>query len=289
MEKREERLILWGLSYGAVIGAHFVAMQPHRIKRMVLDGVVDTLDYMLRKRLHWKLLDTESIIARQSRNCYFAGRNRWPSAEVGGAREIAQRIQSSIVSLKDDPLGVTGIGSGDSVEGILAPDLITYSDVLSATFNALCAPIKSIPTLAAHLFDLSNGNSASFAARKQRQFRPSFETPQKSDTSPLETRNCEHDQTCFTQRFFSGDTRTAIICTDVNSTSGITPAAFAEYISDLRKQSPLFADLFAQVRMKCIDWRLRPTWRFDGPFSADTAFPLLLVGTTADPVTPIQK
>lgn len=44
-QKGEERLLYWGLSYGTALGANFATMQPHRIERAVLDGVVDTEDY----------------------------------------------------------------------------------------------------------------------------------------------------------------------------------------------------------------------------------------------------
>ncbi|KAL8942518.1 MAG: hypothetical protein Q9216_001619 [Gyalolechia sp. 2 TL-2023] len=81
------------------------------------------------------------------------------------------------------------------------------------------------------------------------------------------------------------------MCTDVNGTSGIAQGDFKKYIAELETQSAFFAGPFSQVCMKCIGWQLRPTWRFDGPFAAPggTAFPLLLVGATRDPVTPIAK
>ncbi|KAL8648963.1 MAG: hypothetical protein Q9210_004679, partial [Variospora velana] len=80
-------------------------------------------------------------------------------------------------------------------------------------------------------------------------------------------------------------------CTDVNGTTGISQADFKGYITELETESAFFSGIFAQVRMKCMDWQLRPTWGFDGPFAAPggTAFPLLLVGATRDPVTPIEK
>ena len=276
----EEKLNFWGFSYGTVIGAHFAAMQPHRIGRVVLDGVVDTPDYMLGTRLH-SLYDTDTIIDRQAEHCDLAGPDHCPLYMAGGPRVIAQNVRSVLKSLKDDPLGVPGSGEGREA---LAPDLITHSNLIGSAFNALYAPIQSFSPLASILSDISNRNGTSFAIQKQK-FQPQFFLPNNNALLSLEEQN-----DCLIQRLVPGDTRTAIICTDVNATAGISRADFTDYISTLRTQSPLFADLFAQVRMKCIDWRLRPKWRFDGPFASSAiAFPLLLVGTRADPVTPIRK
>jgi hypothetical protein len=40
----EERILFWDLSYGTIVGNTFAAMQPHRVKRTILNGVVDAPD-----------------------------------------------------------------------------------------------------------------------------------------------------------------------------------------------------------------------------------------------------
>lgn len=96
-------------------------------------------------------------------------------------------------------------------------------------------------------------------------------------------------QECSTQRHSPGDTRTAIIRSDSDSTFGVTRLDFEAYVEPLRQQSPMFADPFALVRMKCLAWSLKAKGRFPGPFSAKRAYPMLMVGNLADPVTPIRK
>ena len=287
--RNEEQLLFWGFSYGTVIGAHFAAMQPHRVQRMVLDGVVDTPDYMAGTRLQ-SLHDTDSIVDRQAENCFLAGPRRCPLYDVGGARKIAESFRKIIVNLKRHPLSVPGDSDGGAA-GILAPDIITYSDVIGATFNALYAPIQSFPPLMSDLADIARGNGTAFAAKNQKISRQSsFAEETISDRHPPSNSKSDNSA-CLTQRISPGDTRTAIMCTDVNGTSGMSQVDFKNYIAQLETQSAFFAGPFAQVRMKCIDWQLRPTWRFNGPFAAPggTNFPLLLVGSTRDPVTPIAK
>ncbi|KAI4101320.1 MAG: hypothetical protein LQ339_005118 [Xanthoria mediterranea] len=287
--RNEEQLLFWGFSYGTVIGAHFAAMQPHRVQRMVLDGVVDTPDYMAGTRLQ-SLHDTDSIVDRQAKNCFLAGRSRCPLYDVGGAEKIAESFRNIIVSLKRHPLSVPGDSDGGA--GTLAPDIITYSDVIGATFNALYAPIQSFPPLMSDLAGIARGNGTAFAARNQKTSRQSFPSAEETTSDHQPPSKFKNDNSaCLTQRLSPGDTRTAIMCTDVNGTSGMSQVDFKNYIAQLETQSAFFSGPFAQVRMKCIDWQLRPTWRFNGPFAAPggTNFPLLFVGATRDPVTPIAN
>lgn len=59
-KKGEEKLQYWGFSYGTLIGATFAALQPQRVGRIILDGVVDGEDYY---SLEFKsdLIDTEAV------------------------------------------------------------------------------------------------------------------------------------------------------------------------------------------------------------------------------------
>jgi hypothetical protein len=36
-------------------------------------------------------------------------------------------------------------------------------------------------------------------------------------------------------------------------------------------------------------WKIRAKERFNGPFVGNTSFPIMLIGNTADPVTPLWK
>jgi hypothetical protein len=58
----------------------------------------------------------------------------------------------------------------------------------------------------------------------------------------------------------------------------------------LQEQSPLFGDILAQHQMKCVKWDVDAKWKFQGKFeNIKTADPILWIGTTWDPVCPLQK
>ena len=96
-------------------------MQPHRVQRLVMDGVVDTGDYYRGERL-LNVQDADAILQRVSEHCGMAGPERCPLHTQGGSENIMQRFYNILESLKGNPVGVPS-------SGLLAPDLVTYSDV----------------------------------------------------------------------------------------------------------------------------------------------------------------
>lgn len=42
-------------------------------------------------------------------------------------------------------------------------------------------------------------------------------------------------------------------------------------------------------RMYCIHYKTRPVYRFTAPFQANTSHPILMIGNTYDPVTPLKN
>lgn len=67
-----EKLQYWGLSYGSHLGTTFAAMFPDRIKRMIVDGVVDAEDYTKGLENH-DLDDAEKALDQFYSACARAG------------------------------------------------------------------------------------------------------------------------------------------------------------------------------------------------------------------------
>lgn len=270
--KGEEKLLYWGLSYGTVLGANFATMQPHRIERAVLDGVGDAEDFA---RGEWltNLQDTDKIVTRFGEYCDKAGPEKCPLYTKGGGQAISERFEDTVDSLVNNPIGVPAVGS-------LAPDLITYSDIMSVIVQAFYGPIQFFPNLASLLDDLSKRNGTSLAIAKQASqqvFAPSKEC---FDAPPYTTG-------CRTPGL---ETPPAILCTDADSrTYDMSKADFKAYADELRQQSRWFGDTWAQIRMNCVGYDVRPKWRVPGPFTGRTAKPMLILNNKLDPVTPLRK
>ena len=272
--ENEEKLLFWGFSYGTVIGATFAAMHPQRVERAVIDGVVDTPDYYRGEWLH-NLQDTDKIMEKIYEYCDVAGPEGCALYTQGGASAISKRFDEILESIRERPIAVPA-------HGALAPDIITYSDVRWAVRGAIYAPIQEFSALSQALVEISRRNGTSLAAAKQQRQQPSIPIPECRHAPP-------YTQECQIPSATLGETTTAILCSDGNSTYGMTREEFASYVTQLQKQSRFMGDSWPQIRMGCIAWDIKPKWRYPGPFSGTTAKPMLIIGTELDPVTPIHK
>lgn len=271
-KKGEEKLLYWGLSYGTVLGANFATMQPHRIERAVIDGVVDAEDFF---RGEWltNLQDTDRIVTKLGEYCNRAGPENCNLYTEGGSRAISKKFEDVVESLYSNPIGVPAAGS-------MAPDLITYSDMMGVIREAFYSPVRFFPNLASLLNDLSKGNGTSFAIAKQASQRVSEPSKECLDAPPYAPK-------CRTP---GPEKTSAILCTDADSrTYGMSKADYKIYADELRRQSRWFGNSWAHIRLACVGYDVKPKWRFPGPFAGQTAKPMLILNNCYDPVTPLRK
>lgn len=81
----------------------------------------------------------------------------------------------------------------------------------------------------------------------------------------------------------------AILCTDSVDQSKLTIDEFAEYWHLLQSMSSAAGDIWSMLTLKCAAWKIRASYKFDGPYGGNTSHPLLFVSNTADPVTPLNS
>ncbi|KAJ7165904.1 TAP-like protein-domain-containing protein [Mycena filopes] len=255
----QEKLQYWGFSYGSVLGATFASMFPDSVGRLIIDGVVDSENYFA---VEWSnnLLDTDKAWTHFLTGCVAAGPPPSGCAFYAPTPAAIQaKVDALYASLRARPIPVrTDIAFG----------VADYSMLRRTILTALYSPYAKFPPLAQALADLSVGNAT--ALFKMSSEAPGFECA----CDPGEYR-------------FEGVTEagTAVLCNDGRR----IPRDFdgvVEHYKELSKISS-FADLWEPVRMGCLAWPEFPKTHFQGPFVANTSFPLLLIGNTADPVTPL--
>ncbi|KAJ6582253.1 TAP-like protein-domain-containing protein [Mycena capillaripes] len=133
--------------------------------------------------------------------------------------------------------------------------------------SSLYSPYAKFPTLARALADLSAGNATALF--------------KMSETPPFECA-CDPAEYIFEP---VRDAAAAVACNDGKRISPEYEGVLGHY-ENLRKISS-WADVWEFIRMPCLSWPDFPKTHFQGPFVANTSFPILLVGNTMDPVTPL--
>ncbi|KAJ6541006.1 TAP-like protein-domain-containing protein [Mycena vulgaris] len=251
-----EKIQYWGFSYGSILGAVFASMFPENIGRFVIDGVADSESYFANE---WDddLIDADKVWSSFLDGCVAAGPQGCPFYSPTAA-EISENVDRLYASLRERPIPVrTDISFG----------LVDYSMLRRVIFSSLYSPYATFPALAQALADLSTGNATALFNMSR---RPPFQ--------------CSCDESEY--RFESvGDATFGVMCNDATQISREYEDSISHYAR--MSETTTWADVWEPFRMACVGWPEFPKNHFQGPFVANTSFPLLLVGNTADPVTPL--
>lgn len=225
----------------------------------------DAKDYFSTSGLS-NLQDTDAVFSTFSHYCSLAGPLRCRLHTGTRPSDISARLSTLLTSLRTQP--IPAVPLPQSPTDFSRPETITFSDVQSLIFKCLYNPVRAFPLLADALADLESGSTASFLALAQ---NPSFSCSAKQQNTGAEA-------------------DTAILCSDGGAAVKDSLAEFSNYLSALRMQSEGFAGIWAKIRMGCVGWKMGSKGLVHhGPIGGETRRPVLFVGNTLDPVTPLQK
>ncbi|MCJ1408557.1 hypothetical protein MMC19_002632 [Ptychographa xylographoides] len=258
----EEQLQYWGFSYGSMLGQAFASMQPHRVERMVLDGVVDPDDYTTNK---WtkNIVDIDAITSAFADACFAAGPAECAFHSTAGADAIVANFTRVLDELKAEPIAVIANG---------VPVTITYTGAIYSIFQLYYFPVRSFRLVGTLLHEFSTRNTTALAHL----------------VSGPDSRVCDLRSGATVDFSFATP---AIVCTDGDGYANRfkTQDEYAAYGALLRKQSPIFGDRWARISLPCSGFDARAKWRFEGPFGGKTANPVIFASQSLDPVTPLMN
>ncbi|GAB7353862.1 hypothetical protein MBLNU459_g4221t2 [Dothideomycetes sp. NU459] len=268
------RLKYWGNSYGTILGQTFAAMFPDRIDRVILDGVCDSHDYYFGT---WfaNLQDADKILGRFFDYCDEAGPESCSFYSPGGPDGIKKAYDELIQDVFQHPRAVTSTATR-------GPDVITWSDVKSMVRLGMYQPLIYLPMVSDLLADVATGNGSLFADFKHMEHDPSCPSAACKAAGPFSPE-------CVGAGDNGVDAQSAILCTDGEGLGQIDESAFQTYWHALQRQSKVMGDWWAHTRLGCVGWKTKAKWRFEGPFGGNTSHPMLFIGNTLDPVTPLRK
>ncbi|KAJ5707846.1 hypothetical protein N7488_007647 [Penicillium malachiteum] len=229
-KRGEEQLLYWGFSYGTVIGATFAALQPSRVHRVIIDGVVDSYDYYAGNWLS-NLQDSDGALNTFFEDCHEAGPESCPFAS-DDLQDLKDRFQGVLEDLRHNPLPVSASKSR-------GPEIITYSNIHLLVFTSLYSPATAFPLVAQIFTDLSQRDGSSAA-----DFKADFKK------GSVEAKH-------------SDEVQSSVLCTDGADFRGMSKSDYREYLNSLEDQGHFTGDDWAALRLSCPSWNIRPAWAFN--------------------------
>ncbi|EJC97830.1 uncharacterized protein FOMMEDRAFT_149337 [Fomitiporia mediterranea MF3/22] len=263
----QDKLQYWGISYGTVLGATFASMFPDKVGRVIIDGVVDAESYYMG---NWTgfILDMDKTYTNILDACVQAGPSLCPIFENTTA-QVHSRIENILNKLRTEPILLFNTTAINSL-------IVDYAAVRFQIMRALYSPYVDGAPLTEALALLEQGNASLIVQNSVGSVFSEF----LENECPAPTG----------QPFVVGafETQSTILCGDI-VTDDVQTIDYARNAYDTAsKFSPEFAGAWLSISL-CSGWTLRSEDRFNGSFVKNTSYPLLLIGNTRDPVTPLTS
>ncbi|KAJ0308312.1 hypothetical protein COL516b_003581 [Colletotrichum fioriniae] len=259
------KLVYWGFSYGTFLGQTFAAMYPDAVGRLILDGVVDAKEYDMPTWIS-AMRDADAVLDKFFFYCHLA-RDACALYRLGdgGPEKIKQRYEQTMAKLRANPLIVV------SRAGHM-PIVLLEADIRKLLFTSLYSPTKVFPLLAVLLNRLHVGDDLSDVV-----VAPDFGFTCDADLKMV---------------IYPEESSKAIGCSDRRYKRNET----LEQVFDKVSKVTSFADVFFPLMMHCEGWDIEAKFpsadwdaKLESPDPVNTSFPILFVGNTHDPVTPLAQ
>ncbi|KAL0058269.1 hypothetical protein AAF712_015057 [Marasmius tenuissimus] len=237
-------------------------MFPDKVERLIIDGVVEIEDYY---RTRWINLaeDTDKTLQWFFQSCKDAGPELCAFYE-DSTEAMNTKLEKIYARLDEDPIPVRTNESYGVVDyGFLRFPALLYGLYYPVLWR----------TLAKGLQDLMKGDGSVLWIMGSTFKDPMFE--------------CGCDSTTHTFEVES-ESMVAYICNDGDAVPPGVDAARAYYEEAVKLYSS-WGTFRASHRISCSGWSPEiPKTQFRGPISGNTSFPMLIIGNTADPATPLS-
>jgi len=194
-----------------------------------------------------------------------------------GVKDIRQRFDTIIASVKKEPLGV----SASKTRG---PALIKYSDLKQLIRGVMYAPYARARLLSDVMHGIESGNGTLYADKVMVFNDPPHLTAECREKGPF-SNECNPAP----EGGFAADVSSSILCSDAQDQRHLSKEEFVDYWHTLQSQSATMGDGWAEIRMSCVFWNVTARNKFNGQIGGKTAFPILFIGNTYDPVTPLRN
>lgn len=252
----------FGTSYGSFLGQTFASMFPNRVGSMALDAVVDPESYLTNLTRN-NVNHLDGAIATFFIYCHEVGPSECPFYTGSSAKDIYQRFTRLYAQLDAEKAREYNWSNATDIESAL---LNLKVGVLEGAYMAL----GKFSWLADLLRDLEIAIQRQELNKWNENYIAGSGDPSPAGWS--------------VPQFALGT-----LCSDQgNRWYNKTLEDFRPLLAELDEQS-IVADVWIKTQLGCAGWSIEAAETFTGPFTGDTANPILFVGNTYDPVTPFDK
>ncbi|KFA76446.1 hypothetical protein S40288_09885 [Stachybotrys chartarum IBT 40288] len=263
-ETLRKKLLYWGFSYGTFIGATFAAMFPDRVGRILLDGVLDTMEAVSPFMVN-NTRDADKVLDQFFRYCHDAKDDCYFYRPGDSMLDGKRRYQSIVDSLEESPVGFL---DPDEVR----PIVFTASDLQAAIFAFLYMGYHGFPTISIILNAAYEKNWGEIIGISRAPNFPAM---------------CEADKYSWVPGFLDNpldDSNLAISCADrlhlMNASLSEIKSAYLQM-----SQVSSFGGRWMELTFRCNGWSINssepPIWIPSQPTRPiNTSFPLLFIGNT---------
>lgn len=257
----DDQLNYLGLSYGSYLGQTYANLFPDNVGAVIIDGVLDPIAWAnvgapapFSTRLRSDL-GAEATLAEFLRQCQEAG----PLCALAPNPE--DRFNAILDRLRDAPIPIVDPGTGEAFEYRYS---FFVADLLGALYNPFNFPL--IADFVAFLESIPSP-AALGLARRDLQATPGF----------VNKRGFPNYQN-FAEGF------PAVGCEDTQNPGGGHSVWFEAGKAALT-DAPVFGEIWTWASSPCAVWSSFDNDVYRGPFTAETANPVLVIGNLYDPAT----
>lgn len=254
----DQMLTYYGVSYGSFLGNVYANLFPHRVRALVIDGVLDPVAWSTGRghqgrRLPFSTRLRSAAGAQDTLNEFFRLCDASPPS-CAFATNGAARYAKIYRSLKRDPLLLPQL-DGSTIE---YDETFLVADTLGALYRADIWPV-----LASFLVELEAAVAPSDVA---------------ASVARLRRVSAQADYPNIVEGF------PGVACSD--SVNPRSYAGWSRAAARSKQRDGLFGPLWTWSSSQCAEWPGRSRDRYLGPFTRPTAQPVLVVGNLFDPATP---
>lgn len=262
----EEKMHYYGISYGSQLGTTYANMFPDRVGALVVDAVIDPVRWVNRAgRVPFSTQLRSGEGAEETMDRFLELCETSGPEHCALAPNASDRWEALLDQIRAEPVTV------DTSEGVFVVD---YDLLVGLTMGSLYSAFGFAP-LADLLADLESGASDAELARSVRAAGLLAQAPTPTQAAaPFP----EFPEYVNGVEGFPG-----VSCLDTNNPDDYAQVDRASDRSE--RTDGVFGPVWTWAGSGCVDWPFVDEDRYTGPWTKQTAAPVLVVGSREDPAT----